>query len=347
MRAFGGDRVHTDAAGRVILSSRTPKGWNARVPRTNTSVAHPGTAVQWDEAIYEVVEAEQVGEGYRYVLEPWREENAMRVVDVYDAATVAQRARDYRAGLRREKQRKSVTLLGFFAGLLPAVVQDHLESELGVAAPRLTLMSAILEFACFAGIVLWVVEGRFQGVQRPLWVLIVGAICLQESAIRTGVAVHHQRPIGSVFGVFGYILFYMLVPRRERFISPFAVPKGLSTRWTASTPDIDLQDAFIIREPLLTLLSPAEQKLLEERFGYDYRKSSKKIAITFFIFAAAGVTTSLLSLTNGFRFGALLSLLVALTIALEQLKRLSVLDRGPVGSMLGFPVRMFSKRLFE
>ena len=46
MTPHGSDRVRVDGE-RIVLSSRLPKGWTARVARTLTSAEFPGTAVLW------------------------------------------------------------------------------------------------------------------------------------------------------------------------------------------------------------------------------------------------------------------------------------------------------------
>src|SRR5947207_171832 len=74
---------------RIVLSSRLPKGWTARVERTLTSAEFPGTAVLWDEQSFEVIGAEALPQGVRYTLEPWREHHAMRFTARYDAAAEA------------------------------------------------------------------------------------------------------------------------------------------------------------------------------------------------------------------------------------------------------------------
>ena len=57
MTPYGSDRVRVDGE-RIVLSSRLPKGWTARVERTLTSAEFPGTAVLWDEQYFEVIGAD-------------------------------------------------------------------------------------------------------------------------------------------------------------------------------------------------------------------------------------------------------------------------------------------------
>jgi hypothetical protein len=83
-RPLGRDRLEPatpgDGEGAVVLGSPREKGWEGRV---EGRVVMPGTAVRWDEEIWEVVSVGQTGSGgFRYVLVPWDERNLVRrVVD--------------------------------------------------------------------------------------------------------------------------------------------------------------------------------------------------------------------------------------------------------------------------
>src|SRR5438132_9131623 len=105
MQTYGSDRVRLDGD-RLILSSKINKGWTPRADKTLTSAEFPGTAVLWNEQYYEVISAESIPQGVRYVLEPWREHHAIRTTDRYDEESEAQRVEEHRRSLVREKQRK-------------------------------------------------------------------------------------------------------------------------------------------------------------------------------------------------------------------------------------------------
>jgi len=144
MRAFGTDRVRAADDGRIFLSSRVPKGWQPRVPKSLTHAEHPGTAVLWEEAYYEVVDVDPLpGGGYRYILMRWRDELVMRLTDRYDEESEALRVAEHRANRLRESKRKTANALALLTGHLPARVQEHLGRELGVLPHRLTLLSLL------------------------------------------------------------------------------------------------------------------------------------------------------------------------------------------------------------
>jgi len=97
-------------------------------------------------------------------------------------------------------------------------------------------------------------------------------------------------------------------------------------------------DALLMREALVTLLSPADQARVAARFGYDYRNQSSIIATIILIFAVLGIVTSV-------RSGAAVSLVIAALLAAEQIYRLAVLRSRPAGSILGVVARPFVRKL--
>jgi hypothetical protein len=337
MRAVAGDRV--------ILFSRYAKNWQARVAKTLTSPEHPGTAIFWDEAIYEVIAAElQPGNAVRYVLEPWREEHAIRVSDRYDEESEAHRFAEHRARIAREHRRKGAVLMGFLAGHLPAPVQEEMASELGIFAHRMTLMSVVSMFAVIA--LLFVAMAQQALKQQPIhpWEVILAFFLIGETVIRFHLAWMQGRPIGSIAGILVYSIAYAAGWKRG-MTSPMQAAKGYGVYVRDESADTALRDSFHVREPLVTLLTPAEQARFAERFDYDYRRQSAKVAWICLVFAGAGVFSSIHTLGTRPGVGALLSLLCAGLVAVEQLLRLSAFKRGPAGSVLGVLARPFTKNL--
>ena len=339
MQAFGSDRVRPGDGEQIVLLSRIPKQWTPRVARTLTSAEFPGTAILWEERYFEVVDAEALPQGgVRYLLEPWQEMHAMRKVDRYDADREVERIAEYRAQLSRETKRKSANALSILAGHLPAYVQEEMGRELGIPPARLTMISTLGIYALVIALVMWIVSGMMAHVERPLAVYIVAAYFFAETTFRFFVAWQIGRPAGSAVGIFGYILYYYTVADRARAVSPFGREKGSAVKISATPEERVASDAMILREPLVTLLSPADQARVAARFGYDFRHRSSFIAGFILVFALIGVATSL-------NRHAVISLVIALAISVEQIYRLAVLRHRPAGSFLGIVARPFVRKL--
>jgi len=330
MQAFGSDRVRKGDGDAIILSSRLSKGWTAGNGRI------PGTAVLWEERYFEVIAVDDLKQGgFRYVLAPWPEQHAMRLTDRYDAQSEAARIEDHRKSLQRDAARKSANLLGVFTGNLPAVVQEHLARELGILAPRLTFVSILGTYIVVAAIVLVSVTAlmNFKGLSAPL--IAVAIYFTIENSIRFLIYWTQARPIGSSIGFIAYALFHFITGWGP---SPFAEEKGQSVRISAAPDDVARADAFKLREAFVTLLTPAEQSRVAERFNYDYRRESTLVAVAILLIAAVGIVSSYVR-------GTAIALIVAAVLAAEQIIRLAALRRGPAASVLRFLVRPLVRKL--
>ncbi|MEA2570221.1 MAG: hypothetical protein QOI24_2222 [Acidobacteriota bacterium] len=351
MQTFGSDRVREGDGEQLILSSRLSKGWTPRTPKSLTHSEFPGTAVLWEEQFFEVVDIEHLpAGGVRYILEPWRDEHAMRTTDRYDAESEAARIEAHRAEVMRETKRKSTTLFGVFTGHLPGAVQEHLGRELGTSPVKLTMLSAIALFIISGPIVFYcfalLVGGR--PLPIPYWLFALLSWWTAASLFRFNFAFASSRPLGSLEGYIGYGIFYALAPKSPDRISPFASERGSSTkavRFDFAPPDVALQDALIMREPLVTLLPPAEQLQISLRTGYDYTRKSLSTAIYIIVIAGIGVVSSWISLRSGRGFSAFTSLIVAGWLVVEQIMRIASFRKGPAGSVLAFFVRPLTRKL--
>jgi hypothetical protein len=201
--AHGRDRAAPVAGGRWAISSPFSKGWRARRAGTRTTPEHPGTAVEWDGSLFEVVAMQPVGAGVRYTLAPWEDRHTIRVHEPYDDAAEERRSRERGNERRRRGKRRLLLLLSPLAGHLPAEVQEGWEREDDAPAALLTLISAlplfVFGFLCafsltiraFTGVVL---------LPFPEKVLFFGVYLFVESGFRLSVAWSQQRPAGSLAG---------------------------------------------------------------------------------------------------------------------------------------------------
>jgi hypothetical protein len=336
MQAFGSDRVRQGDGERIVLFSRLSKGWTARAEKTLTTAEFPGTAVLWEERYFEVVSVEELKRGgVRYVLEPWRDHHAMRVTDRYDAESEARRAAEGRRHLQREKGRKSANIFGVITGNLPAVVQEELGRELGILPPRLTFISILGNYVLIGAIVLFCAAVLLRDEFPSIAFMIIAIYLVIENSIRFLFYWTQSRPIGSTLGWIGYLLFHFITGRGP---SPFGTEKGWAVKVTDAPADVAKGDSFALREAFVTLLTPAEQSRVAERFPYDYRRDSNVVAVTILTIAAIGVVSSYVR-------GAVIAFVVAAALAAEQIVRLAALRRGPAASVLRFFVRPFVRKL--
>lgn len=259
----------------------------------------------------------------------------MRFTDRYDAQTETHRIEEHRKSLQREKGRQSANALGLLTGHLPAVVQEELGRELGVSPPRLTLISILGVYTVIALVVLYCVSLLLKEQAIPVLVAIVAIYLGIENTIRALVNWTQSRPIGSPLGWIAYLLYYAIARRGP---SPFATEKGWAVKLTDAPGEVAARDAYAVREPFITLLTPAEQARVAERYGYDYRRESGAVAVMIFIVAVIGVVSSYVT-------GAIIALVVAAALAIEQVVRMLAFRRGPAGSVLRFAVRPFLRKL--
>jgi len=336
MTPYGSDRARVDGE-RIVLSSRLPKGWTARVARTLRRSEFPGTAVLWEERYFEVIEARMLPQGgVEYVLEPWQEHHVMRVVQQYDEPSEAARLAEHRAQLEREKKRQSANLLALLTGHLPAVVQNSMASDLGLLPNRITFVSVLGVYVALVGVVLWIVTFMMRGAPPPVKLVLLAIYLGIENTIRFAIVYTQSRPIGSFLGLIAYTAWWLATGRRAT--SPFKVEKGLDVRISETPEERKLHDSLILREPFLTLLPAEQQARLAERYGYAYRGPATAMAVLILVFASIGVASSI-------HRQAVVSTLIAAALAGEQVVRLVIMRQRPMGSILGWLVRPFVRKL--
>lgn len=343
-RPFGTDRVEAAGHGRLRILCREPRAWTPRRPATPGMALHPGTAIRWEDDLWEVVGAEEVpGAGVRYELEPWDERHAIRVLLPYDEASEAERAADGRDLARRRGLRWFALLLAPLAGLLPGRVQERLETELGLRASTLTLASVLAPMAVGTYALLMLLAAGFGPALRaggpalePLLPLL--SYFLPESLLRLGVALGQGRPIGSVLGLPLYPL-----ARWTGLVEPPPVASGSA----APAEGRRQADRYVMLEPVLSFLPAPDQLRLREERGFAPTTWGKRTA--WFLLVYPGLTApahawDLLAESGG--LPSLLLLALAAGLGLEQVLRLRALSRGaPAPSVLGRLVAPFARPL--
>ena len=354
-RPFGPDRIETTSSGHLRLTCPRPKEWVARRPAGPGNVLHPGTAVHWEEELWEVVAAgDAPGSGAWYELARWDDQHAIRLVLSYDEASEAGRAEARRDVQRRGAARLVALLLSPVVGLLPAHVQARLEVELGLRGTTLTLASipaplavgvaALLAMlASLVGAAHVAARSGTASAEAPVEPLLVFLVyLLPESLARFAIAMGPGRPMGSVLGLPLYAA--ARLARLAPAPAPAATPE-------APTPDGErhLADRFLMLEPLLSFLPPADQRRLAKERGFAALTWGKRTA--WFLLVYPGLTApahaARLLIGNG-GLGSFLLLVLALGLGVEQVVRLRTLDRGePAPSVLGRLVAPFAAPLLR
>ncbi|MEP6769235.1 MAG: hypothetical protein ABJC61_11235 [Acidobacteriota bacterium] len=340
--AFGTDVAELLPDGSVALTCAVSKGWAGRGTRTATRAEHPGTAVRWHEAIYEVIDASPLATGgVRYRLGPWEERHAIRVLEAYDPpaeeARFSERAR--RVGSVRE--RRLAILFSPLIGHLPGDVQERLESEIGAPAVAMTVVSSLPLFALGSLGLLSHLLGVFGGPPLFSWVppVPLAVFLAAESAVRIGSAWIAGRPMGSLAGV----LFHRIVLAIRGGEKPRA---GIAAARPASLPDRDL---FRLLEPALSLLPRPDQRELERRYDFDALKWGRITAGLLFLVGALNVLASLAAFAGNLaQAGDIAWLIAGTALCSEQAVRYRDISGGkPRGSALGIAVRPFAARLLR
>lgn len=349
MRAHGSDRLRVSGE-RLILSCRFPKtNWVPRVPKTLTHSEHPGTGVLWEEQFFEVVEARQLANRFEYTLEPWRDEHMIRASDRYDEESEAHRLATYEKEVQRRRHRHVTLLLGMFAGHLPTGVQERIGNELAITPARLTLASTLPAYIA-TGVCAWIYVSALMKEEPnpiPVIVLLLVWMGLLDSVVRGFVYFTQSRAIGSPFGFLAYAIYYYVFARdKSRLLKPGDDGRGHRIFTLPPPDDVQLRDEITTLGPLLALLTPAEQKRMEP-LGYDYRDHAYVPAWILLIGAAIGTISSFLALRSEGRLSAMVSMVIAGAVALEQVFRLLAFSRGPSGSVLGVLARPFVRKLLR
>jgi hypothetical protein len=202
---YGEDSVEEGEGGTVTLLCREPKGWTARKAATLTTSEHPGTAVVWEGALWEVLLAEPRKSGFGYRLAPWDERHVVRVRLAYDAASEEARIREAARQADATDLRRLILAAAPLTGLMPSSVQRRWEGELGVPAVRLTILSTAIPFVIGTTCFVLVLAAAFGGGGVP-FAVAAAAWFFPESVVRFGLAMSQAIPVGSVPG---YLFWYV------------------------------------------------------------------------------------------------------------------------------------------
>jgi hypothetical protein len=346
-RALGRDRLGVETGGRLLLDCDVPKGWRGRSPATPTSAEHPGSAVRWEEAFFEVLDVRPLGgQAVRYVLAPWDERHAMRVVETYSEDAEAVRSRERADVARRSDRHVYAWLVAPLLGSLPGHVQDRLEHELNVPARLLSLSSALpLWVAGWVALILLLASSMTGDSSVPLPVLVFGLYLLAESTARLAVCVLQGRPIGTLVGTLVYEGWRNLGRTKAR-VEGRPLPREKAVWEVDSDAAQDALDRYHVLEPAAGLLPVDDQVRLAERYGFDGIRWGRTSAIFLLVMFGPLAAASVHGALSVFEPADIARLAVFGGIVAEQAVRLRKLAAGRLApSVLGHLVRPFARPL--
>ena len=188
-------------------------GWRPRTAATFTSIAHPGTAIQFEDSLYEIVWAEPTslaGSSVCYHLKQWDDAYTIRRIVAYNRKGCRQLAAERAIDRRDARMGLPLVLLTPFIGLLPADDQRRIEWRYGIGSRLATLVSALLlMFVGAPGVLSSAVTffvralGASSASFVPwpyhyLPVQLLAQYFFVESCLRLHVCLSQDRPVGSV-----------------------------------------------------------------------------------------------------------------------------------------------------
>ena len=305
------------------------------LPLTARSGRTPGSAIIWEGAPFEVVAVARVRSSQVWTLRPWPDQEAMRGVIGLDPnwlETLSSRQRD----ARRESRRRWLLLpLTPFLGLAPAQLQRRWQSNWGFPASAGTFLSALGEIAVGTlGVVQFLAAGFGVGWFLPWclrWMVVVGPVLFVVGLVRLVSVFGHGEPVGSPLGL------PFLVLRRT---DPDPGPDSHRPRRFEGEGD---QAPNPIRNAWITALSCLAPRDLQEEWAPRMGLRPAWLTIGGAGAEALGGLVNLQATSAGE-----LSVWFGMNVffLLEGLGRLALLiaTGGPVGSLLGIPLRRWLER---
>lgn len=137
-----------------IFSSYEKPGWQARLPGDYIRAPHPGTAVSYQDVLYEVMalDAAPGAHAYRYSLKKWDNSFVVRKIVPYSAEAARAVAADIKQRRRLQRQHTWLVYLFPLTGLLPTPLLRRWQREWGLPMRGASFASVI--FLGIPGLVL-------------------------------------------------------------------------------------------------------------------------------------------------------------------------------------------------
>lgn len=201
----------------LVRSERQPLPWSVRAGRAT------GTTVMVGDEAYEVVARSRSGSTESWTLQPWPQNETMRVVCTLDEAWVSDLGRERKAERRASQLRLVLLPIAPMLGSVPASLQSSWELRWGFPAAAASMMSAVGELAVgTVGIVHALSSALFGSGVLPQslgWLGLVGPILAVEAVVR----LKHVAAVGEPIGA-ALLLPLAVLARKDEVPSPSFAP---------------------------------------------------------------------------------------------------------------------------
>jgi hypothetical protein len=182
-----------------VESASVDLGWSPR------QGAAAGTAVLWEDQLFEVIARGGRPGCWWWSLRPWDETETIRVSARLDASTVERSWVEQVAGRQRSVQLGWSLAMAPLLGAAPTRLKLRWQNEWGFPATAATLISILLE-AVVGGCGVIDAVARFTSDDTFLpawlgWLAFLGPILLLEALIRLQKVLTQDEPMGSLLGL--------------------------------------------------------------------------------------------------------------------------------------------------
>lgn len=165
--------------------------WNSAGPGL------PGTAVLFEEELWEAHLLESGGPGELWRLLPWQDSEVLRHTEELSANSVALLSREKEQQKRHEDLGFALLILMPFVGFLPAALQDRIEVEWGLRAWKSTLLSSLPELLG-APLAVGLVFGDWRPPIPNALAILLCFYLFFEGMYRMNYSFTLHRPMGSI-----------------------------------------------------------------------------------------------------------------------------------------------------
>jgi len=145
------DRVQKAAPGAgfdlFIFSMYEKPGWQARTPGSQTRPPHPGSTVEYQGQLYEVLEigaAEGSAHTYRYALRKWEDRFIVRRIFPYSAQSERAVARQIQERRARHRRHSWITRTFPISTQAPSPIVQRWQNEWGLPMYWMSLVSGLI-----------------------------------------------------------------------------------------------------------------------------------------------------------------------------------------------------------